>query len=121
MEKVEINRAAQLKVIKDGGVADYFSKLSAGERLRLRIAVVIALLRVGPAHGLSTHPGLLLIDSPKAEEIQDLDAHSLVTELAKLADENSLQVLITTADFTFANGVLPKDRIVEAAKGRPMW
>ncbi|MFD8955778.1 ATP-binding protein [Streptomyces anulatus] len=121
LEKVEINRAAQLKVIKDGGAADYFSKLSAGERLRLRIAVVIALLRVGAAHGLSTHPGLLLIDSPKAEEIQDLDAHSLVTELAKLADENSLQVLITTADFTLANGVLPKDRIVEAAEGRPMW
>ncbi|MBU6533213.1 hypothetical protein [Streptomyces mayonensis] len=121
LEKVEINRAAQLKVVKDGGVADSFSKQSAGERLRLRIAVVIALLRVGAAHGISTHPGLLMIDSPKAEEVQDLDAHKLVQELAALAQEDNLQVLITTADAGLAHDVLHDDHVVEAPEGRPLW
>nr|BEK65019.1 hypothetical protein KPHV_22460 [Kitasatospora purpeofusca] len=122
LEAVEINRAARLKVIKDGGVSDYFSKQSPGERLRLRIAVVIALLRVGVAHGISTHPGLLMIDSPKAEEVQDLDAHTLLQELATLAEENHLQVLITTVDSDLVHDVLNDDgHIIEAPEGRPMW
>lgn len=121
LEKAEINRAARLKIIKDGGVPDFFSKQSAGERLRLRIAVVIALLRVGVAHGISTHPGLLMIDSPKAEEVQDLDAHTLVQELSNLAEENNLQVLITTADSSLVHDVLNDDQIVEVPAGRPLW
>ncbi|NEA18751.1 hypothetical protein [Streptomyces halstedii] len=119
---MEIDRGARLKVIKDGGVSAFFSKQSPGERLRLRIAVVIALLRVGAAHGISTHPGLLMIDSPKAEEVQDLDAHTLVQELAALAEESRLQVLITTVDSGLAHDVLNDDgHIIEAPAGKPMW
>ncbi|MGW3933610.1 hypothetical protein ACWECC_36870 [Streptomyces microflavus] len=121
LEAVEIDRAARLRVVKDGGVKDWFGKQSAGERLRLRIAVVIALLRVGAKHGISTHPGLLLIDSPKAEEVQDLDAHTLLRELSSLAKQSHLQVLITTADSTLAHDVLRDDHIVEAAAGKPLW
>ncbi|MFJ4001780.1 hypothetical protein [Streptomyces parvus] len=121
LEAVEIDRAARLKVVKDGSVEDWFGKQSAGERLRLRIAVVIALLRVGARHGISTHPGLLLIDSPKAEEVQDLDAHTLLRELFILAAESNLQVLITTADSVLAHDVLRDDRILEAAAGKPLW
>ncbi|MFE1763885.1 hypothetical protein ACFW81_06660 [Streptomyces angustmyceticus] len=121
LEAVEIDRAARLKVIKDGGVKDWFGKQSAGERLRLRIAVVIALLRVGARHGISTHPGLILIDSPKAEEVQDLDAHTLLRELYFLATESDLQVLITTADSALAHDVLRDDHILEAAAGKPLW
>ncbi|MFD3937931.1 hypothetical protein ACFWSF_25435 [Streptomyces sp. NPDC058611] len=121
LEKVAIDRSARLKVVKDGGVEDWFGKQSAGERLRLRIAVVIALLRVGARHGISTHPGLLLIDSPKAEEVQDLDAHTLLRELSALAAKSDLQVLITTADSALAHDVLAKDHIIEAAAGKPLW
>ncbi|MFQ6198408.1 hypothetical protein [Streptomyces sp. NPDC000405] len=121
LEAVEIDRAARLKVVKDGGVKDWFGKQSAGERLRLRIAVVIALLRVGARHGISTHPGLLLIDSPKAEEVQDLDAHTLLRELYFLAAESDLQVLITTADSALAHDVLRDDHILDAAAGKPLW
>ncbi|MFE5844280.1 hypothetical protein ACFQ7N_21920 [Streptomyces niveus] len=121
LEAVEIDRAARLRVVKDGGVKDWFGKQSAGERLRLRIAVVIALLRVGTRNGISTHPGLLLIDSPKAEEVQDLDAHTLLRELFILAAESNLQVLITTADSALTHDVLSDDHIVEAAVGKPLW
>ncbi|WP_432079342.1 hypothetical protein [Streptomyces sp. YPW6] len=121
LESVEIDRSARLKVTKDGGIEDRFGKQSAGERLRLRIAVVIALLRVGAAHGVSTHPGLLLIDSPKAEEVQDLDAHTLLKELSQLAADNKLQVVITTADPVLAHDVLPPDSVIEAADSAPLW
>ncbi|TKA04745.1 hypothetical protein [Actinacidiphila oryziradicis] len=121
LESVEIDRAGRLRITKDGSARDWFSKQSAGERLRLRIAVVVALLRVGAAHGVSTHPGLLLIDSPKAEEVQDLDAHTLLRELAELARENRLQVVITTADPELAHDVLSGESIIEAKDGSPLW
>ncbi|GAT68826.1 large ATP-binding protein [Planomonospora sphaerica] len=121
LESVKINRAAHLEVTKGGDRPKPFGDQSAGERLRLRIAVVIALLRVGAAHNVSTHPGLLLIDSPKAEEVQDLDIHMLLGELSKLASEKHLQVLITTRDFALAHEVLPPQNIIEARDGMPLW
>jgi len=121
LEDVEIDRAAHLKVVKGGGAQSPFIKQSPGEQVRLRIAVVIALLRVGARHGISTHPGFFLIDSPKAEEVQDLDAAILFKELAKLATNDNIQVLITTADFKLSNDVLPRDSVVAAEEGAPLW
>lgn len=121
LESVRIDRAAHLRVMSDGGHERSFSDQVPGERLRLRIAVIVALLRVGAAHQVSTHPGLLLIDSPKAEEIQDVDIHLLLEELNAVAEANQLQVLVTTADFDLAHDVLPSDSIIEAAEGKPLW
>nr|MDT0521336.1 hypothetical protein [Streptomyces sp. DSM 41633] len=121
LESVSIDRAAHLKVISDGGHERSFTDQVAGERLRLRIAVIVALLRVGAAHQVSTHPGLLLIDSPKAEEIQDVDFHLLLEELNAVTSANQLQVLVTTADFGLVHDVLPPDGIIEAAVGKPLW
>ncbi|WP_372351725.1 hypothetical protein [Streptomyces sp. KL116D] len=67
---------------------------------------------------MSTHPGLLLIDSPKAEEVQDLDIRRLLRELAELASKNHLQVLITTRDFDLVHDVLPDENIIEARDGK---
>ncbi|MFD5015379.1 hypothetical protein [Streptomyces chartreusis] len=121
LESVSIDRAAHLDVISDGGHKRSFTDQVPGERLRLRIAVIVALLRVGAAHQVSTHPGLLLIDSPKAEEIQDTDIHLLLKELHAVAQANQLQVLITTADFGLAHDVLASDSIIEAVAGQPLW
>lgn len=121
LESVSIDRAAHLDVISDGGHKRSFTDQVPGERLRLRIAVIVALLRVGAAHQVSTHPGLLLIDSPKAEEIQDTDIHLLLKELHAVAQANQLQVLITTADFGLAHDVLASDSIIEAVAGKPLW
>lgn len=82
LEDVHVDRGARLRITQDGGGKDWFKDCNPGARLRLRIALIIALLRVGAAHGVSTHPGLIMIDSPKAEEVQDLDAATLFRELA---------------------------------------
>ncbi|WP_406318554.1 hypothetical protein [Streptomyces sp. NBC_00118] len=120
LESVEIDRAAHLDVTTSGDTQS-FGTQSPGERLRLRIAVVIALLRVGAVHQVSTHPGLLLIDSPKAEEIQDVDIRSLVKELAQVAQANDLQVLITTTDRAVAHDVLSDENIIESRDSEPLW
>ncbi|WP_405467120.1 hypothetical protein [Streptomyces canus] len=121
LESVSIDRAAHLTVTSDGGHERSFTDQVPGERLRLRIAVIVALLRVGAAHQVSTHPGLLLIDSPKAEEIQDVDFRLLLDELKTVAEANHLQVLVTTADFDLAHAALPSDSIIEVAVGKPLW
>ncbi|MFJ5548570.1 hypothetical protein [Streptomyces sp. NPDC093225] len=121
LESVSIDRGARLKVYPVGSPQEWFQDQTAGEKLRLRIAVAIALLRIGRSNGVSTHPGLLLIDSPKSEEMQSADAHKLFRELAAVAADNELQVLLTTADFDLANATLPKDTIRQAAEGAPLW
>lgn len=121
LENVEINRAAQLKVIKGGGAEKSFGDQSPSEQLRLRVAVIMALLRVGARHGISTHPGLVLIDSPKAEELQDSDATVIFQELHRLATFEGLQVLITTADFHLAATTLPAECVTAVKQGDPLW
>ncbi|MZD05856.1 hypothetical protein GTW43_12270 [Streptomyces sp. SID5785] len=121
LERVSIDRSARLKIFPMGSKQEWFTDQSAGARLRLRIAVVIALLRVGRRYGVSTHPGLLLIDSPKSEEMQSDDARKLFTELASVAAESDLQVVITTADFELAQATLPVQTIRQAEVGASLW
>ena len=121
--EIRINRAAVLKIVKGGADAGGFSAQSPGERLRLRIATVLALLRVGHRRGIATHPGLLMLDSLKAEEVQDADAAALLDALIRAAAETpGLQVLTTSADQSLPIGRLP-DTAVIAPTGHdePLW
>lgn len=121
LEAVAIDRGARLRIYPLGSEQEWFQDQTPGARLRLRIAVAIALLRVGRRYGVSTHPGLLLIDSPKSEEMQSADARKLFTELAAVAADSDLQVVITTADFDLAHATLPADSIRQAEAGAPLW
>ena len=116
VEWVKVDRTAALKIGKGGGEPKSFSSQSPGERLRLRIATVLALLRVGARLGIATHPGLVMLDSLRAEEMQDADAHAVLDALVTLArDTPGLQLITTTADET-----LPVGRLNEAAVLRPL-
>ena len=66
--KTTVNLAGILRVEKGGVSAAASHRRAPGERLRLRIATVVGLLRVGRLRGIATHPGLLMIDSLRAEE-----------------------------------------------------
>lgn len=121
--EIRINRAAALKIAKGGTEAGGFAAQSPGERLRLRIATVLALLRVGHRHGIATHPGLLMLDSLKAEEVQDADAAALLDALVEAAAETpGLQVLTTSADQSLPMGKLPDDAIIApTGQDEPLW
>jgi hypothetical protein len=116
VESVTVDRSARLKISKGGAEGRSFSSQSPGERLRLRIATILALLRVGARRGIATHPGLLMLDSLRAEEVQDSDAHAVLEALVTVAgDTPGLQLITTTADET-----LPVGRLDEAAVLRPL-
>ncbi len=69
-----------LPVVK-GETKKNFSDIAPGERLRLRIALIVGLLRAGRATGTSRHPGLLIIDDLTSHEISHEDASSMARAL----------------------------------------
>lgn len=98
LEDVKLNTNASLRLTK-GGESTSFSKVTAGERLRLRIATAVALLRVGQERGLGRHPGLLIVDSPAAEEVSPDDLTAVLSELQAISRETEgLQIIIGSAN-----------------------
>ncbi|MET8850943.1 hypothetical protein [Amycolatopsis sp. NPDC004625] len=114
LDSVKLDRGAHVNAVKDGEPHAY-KDLSRGDRLRMRIATVIALLRIGKARGVTSHPGLLIIDSIAAEELTKTAARTLIAELQKITQElPTLQVVFTTAHPEFVEGLLPKDHVITA-------
>jgi len=111
LDSVKLDRSGKVNAVK-AGVKTPFKKLSRGDRLRMRIATVIALLRVGAARGVTAHPGLLLIDSVAAEEVTEVPARTLIAELQAIAAElPDLQVVLTTAQPELVDA-LPADHLI---------
>lgn len=103
------------------GVEDSFKNLSGGERVRLRVAVIAALLRVGHRSGVGSHPGLILLDSPGDELTVDAEA-TLLRELDSLKEELPvLQVLVASDEPNAVRGHLTDDRIYGSFDGSPLW
>lgn len=103
------------------GVEDSFKNLSGGERVRLRVAVIAALLRIGHRSGVGSHPGLILLDSPGDELTADAET-TLLTELDSLKSElPTLQVLVASDDPSAVQGHLAADQIYASLDGGPLW
>jgi hypothetical protein len=96
LEETKLNLAAQLRLVK-GGAATSFSHQTPGEKLRLRIAVVIALLRVAHKFGVGRHPGLLLIDSIGAEETEPGNLSEFMRELEAVTADLGIQTIVASA------------------------
>jgi hypothetical protein len=121
LESVNLSSNATLALTK-GGEDTSFGKVTAGERLRLRIATAIALLRVGKERGLGRHPGLLIIDSPGAEEVSEIDLAALLGELQKITNETpGLQILVASANPAAIVGQLGAERCRVAEKDSYLW
>jgi len=80
------------------GVPSGYSKQTAGQRLRLRIALVIAMMRMADRSGYGNHPGVLFIDSPGSEELSDDDLVAMVNEIRQVASETpNVQIFLASA------------------------
>ena len=94
--KAKLTAGGQLKITK-GGQEIYYSKLTKGEQLRVKVAAVLAMLTVAQERGVGRHPGLLLIDSPRAQEVTEDDVSHLLSGIqAATAKLPHLQVLIAS-------------------------
>ncbi|MBO9553172.1 ATP-binding protein [Cellulomonas sp.] len=121
LEKVELSRQGGMQVTTAGAEVP-FSRVTGGERLRLRVAVIVALLRVGARSGVGSHPGLILLDSPGSDELTVHDEATLLKELDSLKEElPGLQVVIASAEPAAVEGHLPPDHIYSNLEGGPLW
>lgn len=121
VESVKLTRAAHVRVSKGGSVSNW-SELAAGEQLRLRIATVVALVRTAREHGVGRHPGLLFVDSPGREEVQDQNLGDMLGELARLADETpDLQVFVAMRGIEAAERAIGAERLLAAGLGATLW
>lgn len=121
LTKVKLDRGARLPVTKEG--TNYnFGDLSDGDKLRLKVALVIALLRVGRRRSAGRHPGLLFVDSPGAEEVVTDSLTQMVTGLVEVADELDLQVVVATARLRDVQAVLTAEHLRVPAEGQStLW
>lgn len=97
LERTLLDGGTKLPVWKDGEDRVSFGSLREGEKLRLKIALLIALLRAGEQAGIGRHPGLLVIDSIGREEMNETDIRKILEELVRLAGEYDIQVLTSSA------------------------
>jgi hypothetical protein len=115
----KLNATLRLRV---AGKDSNFGRRSPGEKLRLKLATVIALLRVAGRLGIGRHPGLLLVDSPGGEEMVELDIGNVLKELDDLCKEiPQLQVVCATARAGDVRALLPEQRIIHGADWIDVW
>lgn len=121
LESVELDRRGGMKVTT-AGVEDRFSQLTGGERLRLRVAVVVALLRIGHRSGVGSHPGLILLDSPGSDELTVENEATLLRELDSLKLEHvTLQVVVASAEPGAVIGHIDDSQVFAKLDGGPLW
>jgi hypothetical protein len=80
LSEASLKGNASLSLVK-GGVPTTYSKVTEGEKLRLKVATVLAMIEIAEARGIGRHPGLLMIDSPAAQEVSPVDVDHLVAGL----------------------------------------
>lgn len=121
LEAVELGTSATLKVWK-GGQHQSYGSLTEGEQLRLKIVTTTALLRHGIRTGVGRHPGLLIVDSPGAEEVDRGDLELMLQGLVQLTETApQLQVIIATARGQEVASVIPEDQLRLAPAGERLW
>lgn len=120
VEQVVLKRNANVEIHK-GGSESTFGKLASGERLRVRIATVIALLQASQQFGAGRHPGLLIIDSPAKEEMADANIEEMLAALSELAADVNLQLFMAFRGTARALQHFPEERCLLAAAGKTLW
>ena len=95
LTKIELTGNAGMKVEKGGAFGTY-SKLERGEKLRLKLATAIALIKLARTEGIGLHPGFLIVDSPGAEEVNDDDFDTMLQALRDEAESADIQVFVGT-------------------------
>lgn len=121
LSKAELRGNANLFLVK-GGADTSFSKVTKGERLRLKVATVLAMIQVGERRGIGRHPGLIMIDSPAAQEVAPEDLKGLLSGLEGVREElPHLQIFVAGITSQAMHEFIPGNRRKEAINGGYLW
>ena len=121
LSKAQLRGNANL-LLEKGGADTSFSKVTKGERLRLKVATVLAMIQVGERRGVGRHPGLIMIDSPAAQEVAPEDLRELLSGLKTVCEElPHLQIFVAGMTSKAMSDHIPSGRRREAANGGYLW
>ena len=111
LERAELRANGSVQVTKGGGDVSKYSDINAGERLRLKVALIIGLLRAGDANGNGRHPGLLIVDDLTTHEVSPENAAAMARALA---DAVGLQLITASTLGPTLQEAAGKDAVVMA-------
>ena len=114
-------RTNQLSLRK-GNADTSYSKLTNGEKLRIKVAILLAMIHVAEKEGIGRHPGLLMIDSPKAQEVAPKDFEALISGLTKIVNEvPHMQIFIAATNSDAIRDNISAKRSLIASGDNPLW
>jgi hypothetical protein len=95
---------------KNGVPVSFGSIRNPGERLRVKLAFFIAMMRLGRIENAGRHPGFLMIDQPGSAEMVDEDLRELAFVFRQIEDAyaHQVQVICFTARTPFAEATAPE-------------
>ncbi len=105
-----------------GGAETSYSKVTEGEKLRLKVATVLAIIGAAEQRGIGRHPGPLMIDSPAAQEVSVHDLAELLAGLRSVSAEiPHLQVFVAGMTSSAITDHVPAENRREAVNGGFLW
>ncbi|MEV6769673.1 hypothetical protein AB0N05_13700 [Nocardia sp. NPDC051030] len=120
LTSVNLTLGGQLNAMKSGA-RHRFSAFSPVDRLRMRIAVVVGMIVVSRRRGIMSHPGLLLIDAPTADELTPQVRFQVLDTLYRTGNSvPGLQMVITSIEEVLWD-IFPEDRIITGKAQREMF
>lgn len=121
LSEASLKGNAALSLVK-GGVPTSYSKVTEGEKLRLKVATVLAMVEIAEARGIGRHPGLLMIDSPAAQEVSPVDVDHLVAGLQAVSSKlPHFQVFVAGRSSRAITDHIPEANRREVAGNAFLW
>jgi hypothetical protein len=121
LSEASLKGNAALSLVK-GGVPTSYSKVTEGEKLRLKVAAVLAMIEIAEARGIGRHPGLLMIDSPAAQEVSPVDVDHLVAGLQAVSSKlPHFQVFVAGLSSKAITDHIPEANRREVAGNAFLW
>lgn len=121
LSEASLKGNAALSLVK-GGVSTSYSKVTEGEKLRLKVAAVLAMIEIAEEQGIGRHPGLLMIDSPAAQEVSPVDVDHLIAGLQTVSTKlPHFQVFIAGISSKAITDHIPKANRREVSGNAFLW
>ncbi|HKM52476.1 MAG TPA: hypothetical protein VJY33_03640 [Isosphaeraceae bacterium] len=98
-----------VKLTKNGADISFSKIMNPGERYRAKLALFLAMMRLGCEAGIGKHPGFLMLDQLGGAEMVPEDLKALAAALRRIEQEFSdrVQIICFTAKPEFREATVP--------------
>jgi len=110
ISEVACSPLGRVELRKHGERVSFTGIQNEGERLRIKLAFFLAMMRLGREPALGRHPGFLLVDQPGSSEMVPEDFAALAEIFRRVDDElaDHVQIICCTARREFEGATAPE-------------